>query len=295
MRYFALLILITVCTIGCKKSSEKLLTVGDFQFTGVTNLPNILDESSGLEVASPNSFWSFNDSNGKAELYEFDTLGTLLQTAALSNAINTDWEDITKDKAGNLYIGDFGNNGNDRQDLVIYKILHTDLNQNNIQITASIIGFNYPEQTNFPPPESDRFYDVEAMFAKNGFLYLLTRDRSKPFIGKTTLYRLPDTPGNYEAELLGDFFTDPKKSKGQITAADFNPGGTTLVMISNEVLWLFQNIEGEDFFSGEMKKLDLPVQLDMEGVVFLDDCTIYMCNENKSGNPAILYKVDICR
>jgi hypothetical protein len=32
-----------------------------------------------------------------------------LQTA------NIDWEDITKDKDGNLYVGDFGNNDNERK------------------------------------------------------------------------------------------------------------------------------------------------------------------------------------
>jgi sugar lactone lactonase YvrE len=35
---------------------------------------------------------------------------------------NIDWEDITKDKDGNLYVGDFGNNDNERKDLCIYKI-----------------------------------------------------------------------------------------------------------------------------------------------------------------------------
>jgi hypothetical protein len=34
---------------------------------------------------------------------------------------NIDWED-TKDKNGNLYVGDFGNNDNERKDLCIYKI-----------------------------------------------------------------------------------------------------------------------------------------------------------------------------
>ena len=292
---FILFITIIVFIFSCKKNGGKLLTVGDFQFTEITNLPNVLDESSGLETASSKSFWSFNDSKGNAEIYEFDTLGTLLNTVTLSNAINRDWEDMTKDEAGNLFIGDFGNNDNDRQDLVIYKILNADINQNNGQVAVSKIEFNFPEQNNFPPPDSERFFDVEAMFAKNNFLYLLTRDRTKPFVGKTTLYRLPAEPGNYEATFLGDFITDAKKRKGQITAADISPDETTLVVISKEVIWLFQNIQGEDFLGGEMMKLDLPLQLDMEGVVFLNDCHIYMCNENKSGNMAKLYKVDICR
>jgi sugar lactone lactonase YvrE len=31
----------------------------------------------------------------------------------VENAENNDWEDITKDIHGNIYVGDFGNNDND--------------------------------------------------------------------------------------------------------------------------------------------------------------------------------------
>ena len=272
-----------------------MLQVGDFLFTETALLPTIIDESSGLETTANGEFWSFNDSNGAPALYQFDTTGTLNRVLNINNATNVDWEDMTKDTTGNIYVGDFGNNDNDRRNLVIYKISETDVNGSSNFAAATRIEFSFPEQTAFPPPESGAFFDVESMFSKGEFLCLLTRDRSDPFVGKTTLYRLPNTPGTYNATFVTDFFTDTNKDKGQITAADLSPDGNTLVMISKEKIWLFQNIAGDDFFAGEVLELDLPVRLDMEGVVFEDNCTLYLSNEDKPSKPAILYKVAICR
>lgn len=271
-----------------------MLQVGNFLFTETTLLPTIIDESSGLETTDNGEFWSFNDSNGAPALYQFDTTGTLNRVLNISNATNVDWEDIAQDDEGNLYVGDFGNNDNDRQDLVIYKLSEPDINDSDNVVMASRIEFSYPEQTTFPPTDSEMFFDVESMFAKGEFLYLLTRDRSDPFVGKTSLYRLPNVPGTYDATFVMDFFTDNNKDKGQITAADLSPDGKTLVMISKEQMWLFQNITGDDFFMGEALVLELPVQLDMEGVVFEDNCILYLSNEDKPNKPAILYQVVIC-
>ena len=92
----------------------------------VCTLPTEIQESSGLVVESPNVFWTHNDSGDKARLYQFDSTGVLRRTIVVksaTNASNVDWEDIALDAAKrNFYIGDFGNNGQSRKDLVIYKI-----------------------------------------------------------------------------------------------------------------------------------------------------------------------------
>src|SRR5690606_33877479 len=78
-------------------------------------LPEVLTESSGLESNADYSFWSHNDSGNAPKLIRIDTLGQVLQQLEI-DAINVDWEDMTKDVDGNLYIGDFGNNDNVRTD-----------------------------------------------------------------------------------------------------------------------------------------------------------------------------------
>ena len=294
MKQMTFVLTVILLCISCKKD-DLLLKVGNFQFTETATLPSVLDESSGLEIAGSTTLWSHNDRNGKAELYRFDTLGLLTQTLEITNAENVDWEDLTQDDDGNLYIGDFGNNDNDRQDLVIYKISNDDLSTANNEVAASKIFFSYPDQTAFPPAESNFQFDVEAMFAKGEYLYLLSRDRSRPFIGNTKLYQIPNTPGEYTATLLATILTDSDKNKGQITAVDLSPDKQTLAMISNTSIWLYQNIIGDNFFGGEVLHLDLPIDLDMEGLVFWDNCTIFLSNEKGSGEPAILYKIELCK
>lgn len=126
MKEITFSLLVILCVLGCKKeSATPMLQVGNFLFTETTLLPTIIDESSGLETTSNGEFWSFNDSNGAPALYQFDTTGTLNRVLNINNATNVDWEDMTKDGAGNLYVGDFGNNDNDRRNLVVYKISGT--------------------------------------------------------------------------------------------------------------------------------------------------------------------------
>lgn len=147
----------------CKSQTINLITK--------CSLPFILTEASGLEVTNRNSFWSHNDSGGNNELYNFDSTSALRKTLAISNSANTDWEDSARDSAGNIFIGDFGNNDNDRKNLKIYKIPNPSSIGGN-SVSAEVIKFIYPDQTAFPPSKPFRNFDVEAMlFFAIHFIY----------------------------------------------------------------------------------------------------------------------------
>jgi hypothetical protein len=68
----------------------------------------------------------------------------------VENTENHDWEDITQDAAGNIYIGDFGNNENDRQNLSILKVDLKDASQKSTKVIQTTT-FHYEGQTEFPP------------------------------------------------------------------------------------------------------------------------------------------------
>ena len=88
----------------------------------VTNLPRSLHEASGIEKLNDSELlWMINDSGNASSLYLVSEEGNILRELKI-NSKNTDWEDITKDKEGNVYIGNFGNNANKRKDLVILKV-----------------------------------------------------------------------------------------------------------------------------------------------------------------------------
>lgn len=257
-------------------------------------LPTILNESSGIELAGNGLFWSLNDGKGEVELYQFDTLGSLQHRLKIEGATNVDWEDLAQDTLGNLYIGDFGNNDNDRKDLVIYKIAPQTKSSLPASVSAEKIEFEFPDQNKFPPAKPERFFDIESMFAKGQWLYLLTRDRSKPFIGKTKLYRVPNVAGKHKLTYMAEFAMDNNKENGQATAADLSPDDSTLVLLTSGLLWVFRNIEEERFFEGDLLKIALPMVRDWEGIVFSDPCNLLLVNEQKSDEDAVLFQINIC-
>src|SRR5690606_37593404 len=114
---------------------------------------------------------------------------------------NIDWEELTKDSDNNLYIGDFGNNDNERKNLVIYKISVVNRVQDK-EVKAEKISFEYPEQKDFPPKKKHRYFDAEAFFYRDGYFYLFTKNRSKPFDGICFLYKIPAIPGHHKAERI---------------------------------------------------------------------------------------------
>ncbi len=295
MKSLVLILSWLVLLAACQKSEIKISETDGFSLVSLAALPSVLTESSGLEMTDGGNFCSFNDGKGLDELYIFDVSGKLKTTVKIKNGKNTDWEDIARDETGHFYIGDFGNNDNDRRDLAILKISNPPTDQANSEAVAEKINFTFPDQTAFPPPENARHFDTEAMFARDGWLYILTKSRTKPFVGKTRLYRLPNVPGTHTAEFLAEILTDSDEKKGQITAADLSPDGSVLALLSNERLYFFKNFTGNDFFSGTLERNDLPINRQMEGLVFQDNCTLFLTNEAKPGEAGMLFKVKICQ
>ncbi len=100
------------------------------------NLPGGLSESSGIVARNRNSLWTHNDSGGANELYELDSNAVLQRTLVLRNATQVDWEDLTLDSAGHFYVGDFGNNSQNRTDLVIYKLQGVQISSDDGRVVA---------------------------------------------------------------------------------------------------------------------------------------------------------------
>ena len=124
---------------ACQNASETLIEM--------YQLPNNLKEVSGIIYTDEdNLFWTLEDSGNSNKIYGLNAeKSTVEETITIKNTFNIDWEDITKDAEGNLYIGDFGNNDNIRTDLCIYKIHKSALHQK-IAIPDYKISFFYPEQ-----------------------------------------------------------------------------------------------------------------------------------------------------
>ncbi|MCB0689059.1 MAG: hypothetical protein KDC53_21120 [Saprospiraceae bacterium] len=259
----------------------------------VCRLPAIVEETSGIEYVSDDIFWTFNDSGGEPELYLCDTLGNLLKTVYIQNAWNRDWEDITQDVSGNLYIGNVGNNENKETDLTIFKIANPIDSDSAI---AEIITFRYEDQHSFPPGLDSLYFDCESLMWWDHHLYLCTKNRTDPFDGLTLLYCLPDTAGTFIAEKIGVFDTggSPKENHW-ITAGDISDDGRQMCLLSSDKIWLFYNYEDDHFFSGEVRQINLGHLSQKEAICFLSDKQLLITDEEgpfNSGRNLYLYSID---
>ncbi|APG66461.1 hypothetical protein LPB136_09000 [Tenacibaculum todarodis] len=262
------------------------------KLTVVADLPKTLSEVSGTEV-TPNSdlIWMLNDGGNKPRLYGISSKGKIEKELKIQ-AKNHDWEDLTSDKDGNLYIGDFGNNDSKRQNLAILKVKNQDLVSKS-EIEIERIRFYYPEQTKFPAKKKNRFFDSESLLYWNNNLYVFTKSRVKNHYGKTSLYRVPAKKGNYKAEFISTFENDCNDLSCWITSAAISPDGEKVVLLTSKSVLLFTNFKGDDFLSGTVKKLPLEHTSQKESITFKDKNTLYISDEKAHGAGGFLYEFSL--
>ncbi|WP_299117687.1 SdiA-regulated domain-containing protein [uncultured Winogradskyella sp.] len=259
----------------------------------VMDLPIDLNEVSGLETDSKNNlFWMVNDSGNKPILYGLNTAGEIIKAIKIK-AKNRDWEDLTTDPKGNIYIGNFGNNDNNSEQLSILKITAKDLAKNKESIKPKVISFTYPEQKKFPPKKSKRHFDCEAFFFYNDSLYLFTKSRAPKKPGKTNLYKLPTTKGNYKAEYI-DTFNTCDQSECWVTSADINAKGDKLALLTENSVLVFSKLKGNKFFKSDHRRYVFEYASQKESVAFKNDSTLYIADEylGVTGGNVYEYKID---
>ncbi len=249
------------------------------KLTITASLPSSLEEISGIEkIPHSDLIWAVSDSNNAATLFGFNPeTQNIEETINLNGIQNKDWEDMAVDKDGNLYIGDFGNNNNKRKELAIYKV--PSVTEDKEQITVYTTTFRYEDQTEFPPKQKDRNFDVESFIHLNDHFYLFTKNRSSNFDGTVKLYKLPDTPGKHIAQLVSTYKTCNNKNNCQITSATINFKTGMVVLLSNSKIWLLKNYKKDDFFSGGIEEIDLDHRSQKESVCFKDANTLYIADE----------------
>ena len=205
---------------------------------------------------------------------------------------NVDWEDLTSDKEGNLYIGDFGNNDNDRKDLTIYKIDKKLLAGKKASHNTKI-SFYYPEQKEFPPKKSERYFDAEAFVEQNGSFYLFTKNRSAKFDGSFYVYKIPNTEGVHAAQFIAKLKSCDVYNKCAIAGAAKSPDGKTIALIAADKLWLLTDFENDNFPRLNMQMYPLNHFSQKEGISFKDDNTLLIADEKNNKTGGYLYELDI--
>lgn len=254
----------------------------------ITNLPKQLNEVSGNETLPQSDLiWMLNDGGNPAKLYGVNEKGIIIKELKI-DAKNNDWEDLAADQAGNIYIGDFGNNDNARKNLLILKVSNDSLN-NTDKIGVERISFSYENQTAFPPKKKQRHFDCEAFFYFKDSLYLFTKSRVDGDFGRTNLYRIPAKKGNHIAKFVSSFNAGLNRDC-RITAADISDDGKQVALLTSKSVWLFTHFEGTNFLKGTAKELHFNHSSQKEGVCFKNATTLYITDEKAQGSHSNLYE-----
>jgi len=265
---------------------------GTIGLTAIASLPKSVKEASGLEMSGSPYLWTHNDDRF-AVLYAFDTLGNLVKAIHLDYP-NHGWEDLTRDQQGNFYVGSFGNNQNDRRNLAIYKIPDPESVKGHV-INGEIISFNYADQHEFPPPESQRNFDADALVSIGDSLYIFTKNRTVPFTGYSKVYRLPQEPGKYTAVLHDSIFLGSgPMMQHWVTSADVSPDGQWLALLSHDCIWMIKDFQNHKFSSGKIFKIPLGDFSHKTGLCFSSPNKVFVVDELEFGIlGGKLYAIDL--
>lgn len=141
----------------------------------------VIKESSGLAASRnvPGVYWTHNDSGDGPFIYAFDTRGVLRGVWRVAGASAYDWEDMAAGPgpiAGKnyLYIGDIGDNGEKRSEVIVYRVPEPVVGTaNNAKAKsfstepAEAIHLRYP----------DGAHDAEALLVHptTGTIYIVTK------------------------------------------------------------------------------------------------------------------------
>jgi hypothetical protein len=257
------------------------------------SLPKKLKEVSGMAFSPDKKIlWTIEDQGNKNVVYGLNPKGELIADVLVENAENRDWEDITADARGNLYIGDFGNNDNDRQNLSILKINLKNADQKSTRVIQET-KFHYEGQTEFPPKKSNLLYDCEAFVEMDGNFYLFTKNRSKGFDGTFLVFKVPNQPGDFQAQLIGKLKLKGGYSDAAITSAAISSTKNQIVLLNHKNIQVLTGFSPDDFNKTKIRTVSLNHNSQKESVVFFNDHTLMIADEKDKKTGGNVYRFNL--
>lgn len=258
--------LIFLLLIGTSCQSTGRLTIE-------ADITNDLKEVSAAELdLQSDIIWVIEDAGNKPNLIGLNANGKPTKIIRINNAKNHDWEDLTSDKQGNIYIGDFGNNNEKRKKFKILKVKHTDLSKD--EAIAEIVEFTLPKKQGSK--------DFEAFFIYNNSFYIISKESKK-----ICVFKVPNVIGKHEAVAVTQHKFKGKNNR--ITAADISADGKIIVLLNHDKIWKLSDFKGDDFFSGTIENLDFNHNSQKEGICFKTNSSVIITDERKGSQGGNIY------
>jgi hypothetical protein len=247
-----------------------------------------INESSGLVQSRCQSdvFWTHNDSGDKEFVYAINEKGEKLGTWKVENAKSLDWEDIAifKDKSGKcfLYIGDIGNNDENKSQLTIYKVAEPQITANDKNSSKQNPLSTEPAETiNFSYPNGKHNAETLLVHPTTGEIYVLTKHPSKP----SEVFKI-----GAKAEKIGEIRV-PAVPYGFLTGGEISPDGKRVIICDYVSGYEFKLPETSQNFDDIWKQTPIKVELGErkqgEAICYSADGTKIYATSEKKDSPMI--------
>lgn len=230
-------------------------------------LPKALQEISGM-VYTPDGLWVLNDGDNGSFIFLIGDDGKIKQIKKIANAPNYDWEELTSDAKGNLFIADIGNNNNTRRTLQIYKV-NNPMRTDSGRISASKIEFRYGAQKEYPPKNSRMIFDAEAMVFMKDTLVIFSKNRTQPYTGYVHVYKIPTKTKSQSIVAVDSLYLGGTNSLNSwVTGAAISKNGNMLALLSHDKIWLLDHFVGTAFRDARIRVLKLNHYSQKEALCF---------------------------
>ncbi|WP_431133787.1 SdiA-regulated domain-containing protein [Psychroserpens mesophilus] len=253
-----------------------LMSCSTGKLDALADITSSLKETSALEkTKDSNILWVIQDAGNNNHLYGLDIEGHIIKDITVNNAENRDWEDLTSDSEGNIYIGDFGNNNEKRKDFTIYQVPNAENVTDSVEATA--IHFTLPDDMDSA--------DFESFFLHQGFFYIFSKDKKT-----CKLIKVPHIKGKHEARFISEIQLKGKHNK--VTSADISEDGSIVVLLNHDKLWKLTNFSNDDFFSGTIEALEFEHDSQKEGINLVNDHQVLITDERNKYDGGNIYLFD---
>jgi len=212
-----------------------------------------LTESSGL-VASrnfPGVFWTHNDHGDAPKLFAIIREGGTIGKFKVTGATISDWEDISIDDSGNLYIADIGNNDLNRNEVQVYQITEPHpRGSGSVRVTRAW-------HLKFPHAPKN----CEAFFVYNNSGYLLSKERKNQAVDVFRFSLASTTP--VTLQLMGTL-----RIGADVTGGSISRDAQSLALITEKGAYVYR-ISGNPLAVFRVRGLFTPFDdSQMEGGTF---------------------------
>lgn len=250
--------------------------------TQITKIKNeLITESSGL-VASrtlSGAYWTHNDSGDGPFIYAINTRGNSLGVFRVTGANARDWEDISigpgpQRNRTYLYIGDIGDNGEKRTDIIVYRVPEPDLkNVAKGSTKAKPLTTAPAEAIRLKYPDGKHDAETLLVHPTTGNLYIITKVAfANPVVYEASA---PLVPGKaITMKRIGEVHV-PSIFGGALTGGSVSPDGRKVALCDYfqgyELVLPARSKNFDDIWKEKMTGFDLGKRQQGESIAYRFD------------------------